>query len=349
MHRLLIGAGVLAGLLSGSAAAPVLAQDSPSAAALLRQAYEISQTANSPDQFQKVIDLCDQAFKGELDDANSKYGKELKAWALNKRGETAADAGDDKKALADFEEALTLDSNNWRARHNRAISYAMAGKFDEAADDFAAVIKVKPDFAKVWFNRAELRAMRNDLKGAIDDYNKALSLVRNDAQALASRGNAYHRLGEHQKALDDFNRALQAQPDLAVAYVQRAAVLADFGRYPEAADDYRAAVRLAPDFGPAYQAAAWLMATCPDPRFRDSQRAVLAAEKAIELDGDEDFHYLDTLGAAQASAGEFEKAVQTQQKAIAAAGDDQEVVAELKARLALYQKREPYHESRPNE
>ncbi len=60
--------------------------------------------------------------------------------------------------------------------------------------------------------------------------------------------------------------------------------------------------------GAAYRGAAWIMATCPDERFRNPEAALAAAQKAMEFDGDKDPRYIDTLAAAYAVNGQFDSA-----------------------------------------
>ena len=84
------------------------------------------------------------------------------------------------------------------------------------------------------------------------------------------------------------------------------------------------------------------MATCPDERFRDADRALRAAQRAVELLGNDDFRYLDTWAAAHANDGKFEQAIETLDKAISIAPDDE--VETLKRRKALYQQNEPYRQ-----
>ena len=51
------------------------------------------------------------------------------------------------------------------------------------------------------------------------------------------------------------------------------------------------------------------MATCPDERYRNEELALTAAQKALELDGDKDPRYIETLAAAYANAGQYDSAV----------------------------------------
>src|SRR5262249_18531466 len=154
-----------------------------------------------------------------------------------------------------------------------------------------------------WFDRAELKFSQGDFAGALDDYNQSIQRKPDDATFYSKRGHANYRLGKFREALADYNRAVQMDPNNAELLVDRGTAYRQQGTYGPAASDYREAVRLNPKLGIAYLNTAWLMATCPDPRYRDTDKAVAAAKRAIELDGDKDYRYLDTLAAAQASAG----------------------------------------------
>jgi len=62
---------------------------------------------------------------------------------------------------------------------------------------------------------------------------------------------------------------------------------------------------------------AWALATNPNPSFRDGSNAVVLAEKAVAATSPRIPWHLGTLAAAYAETGQFEKAVITQQEAIA--------------------------------
>src|SRR5262249_21193770 len=135
-------------------------------------------------------------------------------------------------------------------------------------------------------------------------------------------------------------QVLRLDPGNALALVGRGDVRTELGQWEEAAEDYRQAIKRNAKLGRAYRGAAWLMATCPEERFRNTDLAVASARQALSLDGNGDYAYLDVLAAALASAGEFEDAKETLEKAIQIAPDAK--AAELRARLTLYRSNRPY-------
>lgn len=315
-----------------------------SARTLLEQAYRASHSARIEDDFSSIIELCRRALASGPSDHDEAYARQLTSWGHNRRGELRADAGRAEEALADFEQAVSLDATRWRAIHNRGVSYAMAGKYDQAEADFNQTIELEPRYANAWFNRGELHFQRGQLQPAIDDYNQALRLKPTDATTLTSRGHAYWALGNFRLAMADLTRAIRLDPQNAPAHVYRAEALAELARFQEALDDYRRALAIDPRFGRAYQGLAWLLATCPDERFRSPRTALQAATRAIELEGDSpQFQYLDTLAACQAAAGDFNRAIEVQTRVLEqAAGQPAEVLQPLVDRLELYQQGRAY-------
>ena len=90
---------------------------------------------------------------------------------------------------------------------------------------------------------------------------------------------------------------------------------------------------------------AWLLATCPEDRFRDGKKAVAAATRACELTRWKNAEVLDTLAAADAEAGDFDAAVKWQLKALGLMGKDDEPGRKaMDARLVLYRAKKPYRE-----
>ena len=314
--------------------------------ALIDQAYAMTKTAKSVDQLTDIIDLLKRAMKASPSEDRAQYGRTLLAWAHNRRGERYAAEKRDDEALDEFATAISLDPKQWRAAHNRGVSYAMMGKYEEALEDFNRAIGLNRNYANTWYNRGELRYEKGDYEGAADDYTQAIRLAPQDPAAYNSRGHAFYRLNRIPEAMRDYDRAVQLNPENGAILTNRGDAHAHQGNYAAAARDFREAIRVSPQLGRAYQSAAWLMATSPDPRFRNAQLGLDAAQRAIQLDGEDDFRYLDTLAAAYANAGQYEQAVETQTKAIEVMKDAEERSGEaLVERLGLYQASKPFREN----
>jgi tetratricopeptide (TPR) repeat protein len=308
----------------------------------LLKAYQLTNNATTAEDYTLLIELCREGLEKGVDQSMAVYGRKLTAWAYNRRGEVLADSGAAQQAFEDFDASVSLDRKQWRAVHNRGVSYALLGNPTAAIADFTRAIELNPRFANAWFNRGELMYENRDFAAAVRDYNQVLKLNPQDVAALNSRGHALYRLRRSAEALTDYNRALQIDPTSAASLVNRGDILSDQGRYAEAAKDYRNAIKANPNLGRAYQSAAWLMATCPVEEFRNVELGIEAAQKAIALDGNGDYRYLETLAAAQANAGEYKAAVETQKQALDTAP---EAIAQVyKGRIEKYKAGRPHRE-----
>ena len=335
---------------------PAATSPARSIARQMADAYALSKTAKTIDEYSSIIESCERVLAEPTTDETIKYAKQLASWGYNRRGEAIAqqaaeliEQGEERKAneldslaLDDFHQAITLDSTKWKAWHNRGVSLGLHGKVDEALADFDQALKLKPDHVNGWFNRAEIKSQLGKYADAVSDYSEALKLKPDDQGSLVGRAAARRQLGKLEEALRDISLALQYQPDYASAYCERAEIEMGMGQWQAAAEDYRTAARTDNQLGRAFRGVAWLMATCPELKFRNANLALEAAEKAIELDGDNDYRTLDVLAAAQANLGQFENAQATLQKAIRLA--PQEAQAALQARLRLYASKQPYRE-----
>jgi len=88
---------------------------------------------------------------------------------------------------------------------------------------------------------------------------------------------------------------------------------------------------------------AWILATSENSSIRNGPNAVFFGEKAVAATHSKKPATLDTLAAAYAEAGQFEKAVKTEQEAIALVQTKEEKNA-FRTRLKLYEAKVPYRD-----
>ncbi len=90
-----------------------------------------------------------------------------------------------------------------------------------------------------------------------------------------------------------------------------------------------------------------MLAASADAEVRDPQGAVQWAERAVALTARRDADALDALGAAYASSGRFDEAIAAARSALdlTTAAGARERADQIRARLELYRRRQPFHES----
>ena len=108
-------------------------------------------------------------------------------------------------------------------------------------------------------------------------------------------------------------------------------------------------VRLSPT-RESYYHLAWLLATCPELKFRDGKRAITLAKKACGLShqaSDPVFtiKYWEALAAAYAEDGQFDEAVRSQKKALDLSWDGGSHWTAGREQLELYKQKKPYRKT----
>jgi tetratricopeptide (TPR) repeat protein len=164
------------------------------------------------------------------------------------------------------------------------------------------------------YNRGLELMGRQRYDEAIQAFSTAIEIIPGDYQAYNSRGVVRALKGDFDKAIDDYDKALKIRPRYAEAYNNRGYARTQKGDLKAALDDYSQALEINPLFVDAYNNKAWILATTDDKQLRNGAEATVLAQKAVELEPD--VTSLDTLAAAQAAAGNYEAAAETQQKAI---------------------------------
>ncbi len=319
--------------------------------ACLAHAERLAQQAQSLGQLSRVLRHCRLGLEFLPSEELDRSLRQLAAWAENRRGELHSEAGRQQAALSHFQAALRADPNCWLSLHNRAITLAQQQRPMAALRDFGRTITLNPGLTLAYRNRGELLASLGRMEEAIADYDQAIEQLPKDPALYQRRGQAWHRLGKYERALQDLDRSIELGPHRPDAYTSRGNFYAELGDYEQAIGDIQLALQIDPLAAEAYRSVAWLMATCPDPSYRDAKQALTAAERAVELGSKHDAPAfkavaLETLAAAQANAEQYDAAVQTQQQAMAKISADR--LGSSNRRLALYETRQPYRSGTPS-
>ncbi len=251
-------------------------------------------------------------------------------------------ARDYQNALADCNDAIRLDPTDADACGFRGGVLLATQEYEKAAVDFGEAIRLYPqEHAYAWFHhRGCVWLYTKEFDKAIADFTEAIHRKPTYAEAFNNRGLAWAHNDDLERAISDFDEAIRLESGVSVAFVNRGDALYAKGEFEKAFADYDRAIQLDPGYSTAYNQRAWLLATCPDPTFRDGNLAKASSKRACKMASWQEPLFLSTLAAAHAACGEFEQAIQRQQQAIGLESDAT-VKKVLTYRLSLFRAGKP--------
>ena len=246
--------------------------------------------------------------------------------------------------LAAYTRLLDADPDNPLRHDAVAALYLDDGQFDQAVVHFRRSLALNPAPASTHYNLGYALSVRGRQAEAAAEFSEALRIDPDYAQAHNNLGAALQLLGRTDDALAHFRRAVALRPDNIEARVNLAQLLSALGLAADAAGEFQRVLARRADDPQALSGLAWIRSTSSTESLRDPADAVRLAERAAALTFRRDISAIDALAAAYASAGRYDEAV-----AAARAGIDlavgaglPAVVAQLRQRLDVYQRRQPY-------
>jgi tetratricopeptide (TPR) repeat protein len=253
-------------------------------------------------------------------------------------------SGNNSLAIADLSRAIEIAPQDDTVYYDRGNAYRRSGQIAEALNNYSKAIMLDPSYLPYLRQRAELFANEGQFDKAIADYSRGLELEPENVNLLANRGLTYGNQGDNlAAAVADMTKAITLAPQVAMLYTFRGQFYYEQGQFLKARTDYLIVLEKEPDNAPTLNAAAWLLATCPQETVRDGATAVKHATRACELSKYEKYELLDTLAAAHAEAGDFTQAVRWLGKALKLAPADAKPVMEQ--RLKLFESEKPFRET----
>ncbi len=262
--------------------------------------------------------------------------------AYHHRGIARLALRDPRGALADFNQAIVAGLKEPGVHVNRGVAHERAGDLQAALKDYSQAIELDPANVRAYDNRSGVLAALGQYDASLADSNRAIDIDPDFAEAWNNAGVTRRLKREYPKAVANYTRAIEIDPEYAAAFANRGFAQKQLGRFAEAVADYREAIRLDPDAPGAHNDFAWLLAVCRDEGFRDAKAAVEHAQRACEITEFKTADSLDTLAAALAASGDFERAAEFARKARDLASEEGRPAIER--RLALYESAQAYRE-----
>jgi tetratricopeptide (TPR) repeat protein len=221
--------------------------------------------------------------------------------------------GENDQALLIWKKAVALDPGNEKVQNGLGISLYVHGEIQEAFEHLRQAVRINPMSVQDRFVLGRFTLDQGHAEEALPDLQAAIAIRPHFESCEEALAGAYEALGRNSEALAHWRKALAIDSDRVSAII----------------------------------GAAWLLATARDASIRNGAKAVQLAESARDAEPDNP-EVLDTLAAAYAEEGQFARASTTAGRALelAKAKTNHPLMADLRARQALYAKQKPFHGER---
>lgn len=257
-------------------------------------------------------------------------------------GESLDALGRWQEAISQYQKAIKLKPDYWRAHFSLGTLYSLRNRLPEAETHLREAVRFNPKYGLAYSNLARVLNREGKLDEAIAAYENGVRAEPGLALIRSNYGLALARRGKIDDAVVQFQEAVRIDPNYLKAYHSWGSVLVDAGRADEAIPIFGEAIRLKPrDPGPRYglahalhtlgrkqeatnayaeamkvgptwpkeaAAAAWRLATHPNPYLRDGHESLRLAQQLNQPTGYQDPYLLDVEAAALAELGKFSEA-----------------------------------------
>jgi tetratricopeptide (TPR) repeat protein len=255
-------------------------------------------------------------------------------------------AGKVGQALDLLEPAVRRSPESFVVVEALGKAYGIAEMYEFAQAAFQQALALWPQSPATWTFLAQVMQQRGALPQALRACDEALKLDPNSPEATKLRPELERSAKQQEAKIAELRQQVQVQPDAVEPALALSAQLSATGQGAEAIRVLQEGLTKKREDASLANALAWILATTPEEKLRNSKEALRWARVACVGDGASNPTHLDTLAAALAESGAFGEAIQTAERAIKLATDagNKRRTALLSRRLALYQAQRPYHD-----
>jgi tetratricopeptide (TPR) repeat protein len=242
-----------------------------------------------------------------------------------------------------FRAAVAAHPHRPEAHFGLGAALQDLGDWRRARASYEEAIRLDPTVAPAHTGLGTVLARTGDLDGAVGSFREAIRLRPDSPLAHSGLAGALRERGDPTGAAASFREAIRLEPGVVTTHHALADVLLGTGDLDGALAAYTEAARFGPYPPGVHNNLAWLFATGPD-RLRDGRRAIEYATRACELTRWQNPDFIATLAAAHAAVGDFDKAIEHQQKALSSPEYEKARGRAARERLELYRRRRPYYD-----
>jgi tetratricopeptide (TPR) repeat protein/peroxiredoxin/mono/diheme cytochrome c family protein len=262
-------------------------------------------------------------------------------------------AGDAAQALADYTHIIErVDPGFGRAYRNRGLLRMRRGAVDEGLADLAKTVEIEPQRrGEIDYQTGMLYLQQGKAQAAVPLLQSAVERMPSHVAAREFLASALFQAGDLEGAYAQFEKAGETDTKNPLVFEHLAWIRMKQERMGEALAHFRRALACEPGNPRLMNGVAWVLATDPGDAVRNGKEAVQLAEAACRVSEFRSEQFLDTLAAAYAEAGQFDRAVETAQRAMALCQElgKQELAASVGERLQLYREKRPYRQAAKGE
>jgi len=264
----------------------------------------------------------------------------FKAELHNALGVVLQEMGHPEKAKKAYLNAIQSRDDFVDAYYNLGVLMEKQGKTNQAMDYYHQAIKADPQSTNPYYNLGVLFQFQGKTDESIRYFLQTLKLEPSDAYAHNNLGNALRSRGQLDRAIEHYRLALKYKPSYDAAINNLGYALLRQGNMDEAAVYFQKALEIQPSWPPALTGLARILATHPDPKKRDPEKAISLGEQAAKITGYKEPIVLNILAMAYAASGNLSRAVNIAERAleIALASGNQGLASQIKKNLDLYKK-----------
>lgn len=261
--------------------------------------------------------------------------------AYESRGIRALDQKHFAEAAALFRKGLEIAPGTAALQHRLGTALYMMGDVAGARPHFEEAVRVAPEYHLAQYSLGVLLQADGRHAEAIERFSAALKARPSHTAARVRLAASLRRVGRAKEAVPHYEHAVLLQPDLIEARFGHAVALVQAGRYREARERLVEGMTRFPEQSLFAHGLARLLATAPDDRVRDGQRAMALVQEVLKQGRTLDLGA--TVAMAYAELGQYAQAASIQRDLMTAAENAalRDLLPRLAANLASYERREP--------
>lgn len=262
------------------------------------------------------------------------------------RGIEKLQAGKIEESILLLKESISIEPDLPEAIAQLGAAYLQKDQYGLAKSFLHRAIEIDPDYADALYNLGLIAHREKDLPEAVMRFMQVVNLRPEHFDAHLGLGIDLIPLGKTKDAIAHLNLATAIRPMDHRPYRRLGTSHTTLKQYAEAIRALeKGHKRLPEDLTITYRLA-WILATCPDEKLLDAQRALELSQQVCLVTGKKLPQPLDAKAAALASLGRFDEAVEIAIEAKQSATDigDQSLAEQIDTRIELYGKRQSYRQ-----